>query len=251
MLGWRSALYRDSRDCCLDIVRAHHRVATPEGDIGLVRQVLYAEDLAELQFTDGTEHRAILSSLTVLPTPSLALVICGAHTPAAKSFVAEVKELRDRYLLERGVWLPLLALVGDGGAALTPPRWRSCEDAFKPTADAPHGGLTDATLETAGKQLGMREDHPSTEEQACAGEQRSESLERILARIAVPAFVLVDFSAHAVEQLASTTFDAASHGAVCITIGREPPADALAACRWLRSSSLPTGCSAQVASVGR
>lgn len=247
MLGWASALAREAR-ADDDRVCQDRRIVSSKQD-GNARGVVYKAGAgrSRVVLASGVEVFRPTATLAVLPTSSLGLIIAGSATEAGQAFFKHVIETRERLLLERGLYLPLLALFGGDGTAVLPfdaggDRHRPYADDFlKPCADAPHGGLSDASLSAppAAISSGL-------------------GLPEVLQRSAAPGFVLVAFddsgdeSAPTRAQLERSAFSAAWCGGALVSVGsaeacrsggRNPAAGDTNDCGWLRTRSLPSGTS--------
>ena len=150
--------------------------------------------------------------------PSCPLIIAGTHVEI-DAFMHHWKY----HSLVDGVRLPLLAVVNEDGV-LGPAKRLPVEDVFRPTRDAPVGGIPAAVVESALVQSPVP---PET------------CLQMAMRVAALPTFVLLDFSRgdNIAELEAANWFSATTFGASCVVIGADCPTDSTAG--WLRSRSLP------------
>ena len=87
-------------------------------------------------------------NLRPLPTPTIGVAIVGADESAGKELLAHILARRQDILLSRGAFIAVLALVGRDGA-VHPQRRERALLTRRGESDAPHGGLSDATLDAA------------------------------------------------------------------------------------------------------
>ena len=202
-------------------VRLHSLKRTEyNGRVGIVESASSTDGRCAVLFGDSDVLSLKPANLHALPTPAMGLVIIGdswSEQDGALAFLRYLVASREARLLERGVYLPVLALVGSGGA-LHPEsaqRPRTCAAFMQPTAGAPHGGLSDAALAPVLEGSLDR----------CPGYRASKAHRRLrpaLSMAAYPSMVVVDVSAEGVgaKFLAGedTTFRLERFGGRCVAL---------------------------------
>ena len=153
-------------------------------------------------------------NLMPVPTPSLGVVLAGADEEAGIAVLRHIIDQREAILHERGIYIPVLALVGRDGAVAPA---RKASNFVQPQDNAPHGGLLDADLNAAANGQGLT---------ACAAYRASASnaaatyrrLIPALSAVAIPSVIVIDASASAaaVKTLSTRDFTLERFGGVCI-----------------------------------
>ena len=161
------------------------------------------------------------SNLKPFPTPMIGLILVGCTDDAGISFIQHVMSVRNELLLNsQGAFLAFLAMVGPKGA---PHPTRKLSKSFlTPSADAPHGGLPDASLTLASEGAdGLAR---------CPGYRgTSGSYRRLLPALSLascPSMVVVDLSEGSVAAKLlndSDEFRIERYGGICVSRSTTSP----------------------------
>ena len=145
-------------------------------------------------------------NLRPLPTPTIGVVIVGADESAGKELLAHILARRQDILLSRGAFIAVLALVGRDGA-VHPQRRERALLTRRGESDAPHGGLSDATLDAAVSQPAGLASCPGYKAAAASAKATHRRLGPALSLAAVPSMVVLDVSEDAVGARMVMTTD--------------------------------------------